>query len=30
MAKAVKAALPADVAVLVAAVADWRTQDTPP
>jgi phosphopantothenoylcysteine decarboxylase/phosphopantothenate--cysteine ligase len=27
MAKAVKAALPADVAVLVAAVADWKTRD---
>jgi phosphopantothenoylcysteine decarboxylase/phosphopantothenate--cysteine ligase len=27
MAKAVKAALPADVAVLVAAVADWRTKE---
>jgi phosphopantothenoylcysteine decarboxylase/phosphopantothenate--cysteine ligase len=27
MAKAAKAALPADVAVLVAAVADWRTKD---
>nr|WP_166178865.1 bifunctional phosphopantothenoylcysteine decarboxylase/phosphopantothenate synthase [Altererythrobacter segetis] len=27
MAKAVKSALPADVAVLVAAVADWRTRD---
>ena len=27
MAKAVKAALPADVAVLVAAVADWRTRE---
>jgi phosphopantothenoylcysteine decarboxylase/phosphopantothenate--cysteine ligase len=27
MAKAVKSALPADVAILVAAVADWRTRD---
>ena len=27
MAKAVKSAMPADVAVLVAAVADWRTRD---
>jgi len=30
MAKAVKKALPADVAVMVAAVADWRTKDFAP
>ena len=29
MAAAVDAALPADIAVMVAAVADWRTEDTP-
>ncbi|WP_373489422.1 phosphopantothenoylcysteine decarboxylase, partial [Blastomonas sp.] len=28
MAEAVQAALPADIAILVAAVADWRTADT--